>query len=1080
MRISAALTPTGFACASVLAACWACSDPEAQPSRAPAAAGTAARAAAAAPEPVFDPSPAREPRAWFPGRVQKLAPWGEALRARMDPRRDGWGAEAVCARAEVQLARALESALRRDGDASLLRALGTSELSIARELVPTSRETVLADDVLRAEEVRLFPPADDLADALAGWRAALDTGSDPRCEVALETWTASADGRIEADVFVRASSLGSRRVQTTLELASTWVITDGAARLARVEPRTATVVEALEPVFVDATRGVLGRERWFASDILVGTDRRHMRRDRLGIDPFLGMQGIAIGDIDGDGLEDVYVCQSTGLPNRLLLHAVDGTARDGAVAAGVAFLDGCSAAFFADLDQDGDEDLAVATGNALLLAWNDGRGLFSEGSVLRAPDAPEIYSIVAADVDLDGDLDIYACRYVEGGVIGGAPAPYHDAHNGAKNVFWRNEGDRRFREATAEVGLDAGNDRFSLAAAFDDFDDDGDADLYVTNDFGRNNLYENVGGRFVDVASRSDAEDVAASMGAAVADVDLDGDLDVYVTNMESPIGARVAASERFLVDRPHERPAYVRHARGNTLLAGVGGLSFECRLETSGARRGGWAWGSTFSDWNSDGLPDLFVPNGFITGSRVEDVESFFWRVLVASTPTAPPPSEAYLRSWEFLRHMTLVEGYSWNGRERDDAYLNVGGGRFVDASRALGIDFPDDGRSVVHCDWDGDLREDLWVGSRTGTRLRLLLANAAHADSTQASRSVAFELVGTRSNRQGIGATVFVEAGGRTLRGSARVGDGFLSSSSKRIVIGLGDALQVDTAQSNAAPTDTAQSNAAPIDSVRVRWPGGTLESFTGVTPGALWRLVEGSGRGVEKPIARARPSTESSPWTPDPGFGIGRIVLDDRLPAGLFELPDREGRTQRVEAFAGRPLLVGVGRVNDPESAELAAVLAARPSDSEIQGTATWMLVLAEPGQDANTRRWLDQHGSKVSAGPLDARGAQALEVLLVEILGPFDKIPLPLVLAIDRGGSIALVRCGPVSTEALWADARGVARLDPNARGTESLVGGGRWARVPERSLGPVGEVFERLGRPDWAAWYRERARTRGGH
>jgi hypothetical protein len=114
----------------------------------------------------------------------------------------------------------------------------------------------------------------------------------------------------------------------------------------------------------DATRGVLGAEPWFADDVLLGTDLRHARRDRLGQDPFLGMNGIAIGDVDGDGLEDVYVCQSSGLPNRLLIHLPDGTARDAAVPAGVAFLDGTSAAFFADLDGDGDEDLAVTCAKA--------------------------------------------------------------------------------------------------------------------------------------------------------------------------------------------------------------------------------------------------------------------------------------------------------------------------------------------------------------------------------------------------------------------------------------------------------------------------------------------------------------------------------------------------------------------------------------------------------------------------------------------------------------------------------------------------------------------------------------------
>src|SRR5690606_278811 len=106
-------------------------------------------------------------------------------------------------------------------------------------------------------------------------------------------------------------------------------------------------------------------------------------------------------------------------------------------------------------------------------------------------------------------------------------------------------------------------------------------------------------------------------------------------------------------------------------------------------------------------------------------------------------------------------------------------------------------------------------------------------------------------------------------------------------------------------------------------------------------------------------------------------------------------------------------------------------------------------------------------------------QALEVLLVEVLGPFERIPLPLALLVDRGGSLALLRAGPVETQALLADALAVARLAPERRGTEVLAGGGRWARPPERALGAVGDVFERLGRPDWAAWYRERARTRSG-
>ncbi len=999
----------------------------------------------------FDPCPSGEPRSYFPGRVGRLPPWGEALRARLEPRRDGWPGEAIVARLSVDLGAALAAAVRRPSDLALLSALLASDDAIPRELLPKVRTERLRGSV-HVDTAREFGAAADVESAIAGLRSALDVGGTPLCEVVFETFTPDSNGGFEADLAVRVACVGSARVQATLALASMWIRVDGNPRLARLEARSASLVTVDSPLVLDATEGALAREPWFRSDILLGTEARHGRRDRLGLDPFLGMQGIAVGDVDGDGLEDVYVCQSSGMPNRLLVHAVDGTARDVALEAGVAFLDGSSGAILADLDGDGDEDLAVATGNVVLLSWNDGHGKFPAGQVLAARDAPEIYSITAGDPDQDGDLDLYAARYAEGGVIGGAPVPYHDAHNGAQNLYWRNEGARRFRECAAEVGLGAGNDRFSLASVFEDLDDDGDVDLYVTNDFGRNNLYENRGGQFVDVAASTGSEDMAASMGAAIADVDLDGDLDVYVTNMESAAGSRIARSERFLAERPADRPAYVRHARGNSLLLGSAGLHFTDAQETSGARRGGWAWGATFTDWNGDGLADLFVPNGFITGPRPDDVESFFWRVLIASTPAAPPADEAYLNAWQFLRHLTVVEGHSWNGGERDDAYLNLGGGLFVDAAHALGVDFEGDGRAVARCDWDGDLAEDFWLAARTSPRLRLLLSASAEPE-----RSVAFEFVGTRTNRQGVGATVFVETGGRTHRGSVRVGDGYLSSSSKRVVL--------------------RTSGRAALGSVRVRWPGGTMESFTGVEFGSLWRLVEGSGRAEKRVIPRGRPATVPSPWVPLKTAGVGRIVLDDRLPVGIFELHDFAGPPRRVSTFAGRALLIAIGRAAEVETQELWSTLAARGAEFDAAGVATWSLAFQETGREAEGRAILDARGQRGQSGHLDTREAQALEVLLLEILGPFERVPLPLVLAIDRGGSIALVRCGPVSAEALSADALAVAALDPRERGTELLVGGGRWARRPERALASVGDVFEKLGRPAWATWYREEARVR---
>ena len=123
-----------------------------------------------------------------------------------------------------------------------------------------------------------------------------------------------------------------------------------------------------------------------------------------------------------------------------------------------------------------------------------------------------------ADYDRDGFLDVYLCTYAY--FIGasedkaGTPTPYHDAQNGPPNVLLRNDGHGRFADVTAEAGLGEHNDRFSFAAAWADYDEDGWPDLLVANDFGRKNLYHNEGSKdgrvtFKDVAARPESRTMA-------------------------------------------------------------------------------------------------------------------------------------------------------------------------------------------------------------------------------------------------------------------------------------------------------------------------------------------------------------------------------------------------------------------------------------------------------------------------------------------------------------------------------------------------------------------------------------------
>ncbi|MBL4769629.1 MAG: VCBS repeat-containing protein [Planctomycetes bacterium] len=370
--------------------------------------------------------------------------------------------------------------------------------------------------------------------------------------------------------------------------------------------------------FVDRSARMFGGAL-YRSQLRPGIDHwRERLHSKLGVG-LLGHHGMAVGDLNGDGLEDLYVCEPGGLPNRLFLHQANGSSVEASKASGLDLLDFTSSALIMDLDGDGDRDLMVATASGLYGFANDGKGNFEKRFEHLGTD---LTSLAAADVDGDGDLDVYVCRYSSPYVSSGLPFPYHDAENGAANWMFINGGDWRFVESAVEVGLGVGRSRFSFSASFEDYDNDGDQDLYVGNDFGRNALYRNDGGQFVSVAHELAVEDLAAGMGVTWADWDRDGFMDLYVSNMGSNAGQRITGSGSFLPRADEEvRSEFQGHARGSSLYLSQGGKAFEDATVGSGARRTGWAWGGLAMDLDNDGHGDLVVPNGFVTGSSTRDL---------------------------------------------------------------------------------------------------------------------------------------------------------------------------------------------------------------------------------------------------------------------------------------------------------------------------------------------------------------------------------------------------------------------------------------------------------------------------
>ncbi len=389
--------------------------------------------------------------------------------------------------------------------------------------------------------------------------------------------------------------------------------------------QTATVVGQGGPLLEERTAAILGKTTSYQQQLAHGQPY-WLRR----IESFHGMlnpgqNGISIGDLDGDGLDDVYVCQPGGLPNVVYIQNQDGTLSDHSRQSKLDLLDNTHSALIVDLDNDGDQDAVLATAAAILI-YENVSGRFS----LRHADRnmSDAHSMAAADYDKDGDLDIYACGYFPNGANVNAlpiPIPYFDARNGGANRLIQNDGGWKFTDITESVGLNENNRRFSYAAIWIDFDNDGAEDLYVANDFGPDVAYRSTkrGGQvqFVDASQSMGIGQGAFGMSVAAADLNRDAFEDIYVANMFSSAGNRVTRQPQFQAGATAaHRSVFQRLANGNSLLMNDAGAKLSDIGVASGTSMGRWSWGATFADLNNDGWDDLLVTNGYITGESEQD----------------------------------------------------------------------------------------------------------------------------------------------------------------------------------------------------------------------------------------------------------------------------------------------------------------------------------------------------------------------------------------------------------------------------------------------------------------------------
>ncbi len=795
--------------------------------------------------------------------------------------------------------------------------------------------------------------------------------------------------------------------------------TSGEFRIRNWRALDETQARSTSPMYVDIASATLGSNSSYSAQLLHGTDYwRTVLDGACGIDIY-GHNGVSIADIDNDGFDDLYVCQPAGLPNRLYRNRGDGTLEDITESSGLGILENTACALFADFSNHGRQDVIVVRANGPLCFVNQGGRKFrQEPHAFRFANPPQgtFTGAACADYDRDGWLDVYFCLYAyyQGTGQYKYPSPYHDANNGPPNFLMRNQRDGTFRDVTAASGLNQNNTRYSFCCAWSDYNGDGWPDLYVVNDFGRKNLYRNKGdGTFTDIATPAAAEDVGAGMSASWLDYDNDGAVDLYVGNMWTAAGERVSTQEVFKKGSSQAvRSLYQKHAMGNSLLRNRG-AAFDDSTNSSSVGMGRWAWSSDAFDFDHDGFPDLYIANGMVSGpsrpdashpaATQQDLNSFFWRQVVARSPDEASPSHEYEQGWAAINELIRSDG-TWSGYERNVFYANNGDGTFSDVSAAVGLDFVEDGRAFALADFDHDGRVEVFLKNRNAPQLRLLKNVTEYLPP-----SIAFRLQGTKSNRDAIGTSITIETSiGRQIR-MLQAGSGFLSQHSKDLFFGLGKIK-------------------GSVHAL-IRWPSGAIQELHNLPANHRIWVEEGAPPSRLEPFSQqARTSTplatETARETEDLPTKVETWLLAP-LAAPNFSLPDLAGQVRTFSSLRGKTTLLNLWSTKAPDSRDELKMLQKIHGDWATKGLQLISVNVDDP-TDETVRAFAKDLTFPILRASDDV--AAIYNILYRQMFDRHRDLNLSTSFLIDSGGDIVKAYRGAIVPERVERDCQSIPRTD----------------------------------------------------